>query len=68
MFAEELHKPMIKRLREDKVYAKFKYLAADLTEMGSLSSKNPGFKYLLCVVDAFTKMLLKHSLMELLKK
>ena len=29
--------------------------AADLTEMGSLSSKNKNVKYLLCVIDVFTK-------------
>ena len=29
--------------------------AADLAEMGSLSSKNQGVKYLLCVTDVFTK-------------
>ena len=29
--------------------------AADLAEMGSLSSKNRNVKYLLCVIDVFTK-------------
>ena len=30
-------------------------MVADLAEMGLLSSKNQGVKYLLCVIDAFTK-------------
>ena len=30
-------------------------MAVDLAEMGSLSSKNWGVKYLLCVIDVFTK-------------
>ena len=29
--------------------------AADLVETGSLSSKNKNIKYLLCVIDVFTK-------------
>ena len=29
--------------------------AADLAEMGSLSSKNRNIKYSLCVIDVFTK-------------
>ena len=28
---------------------------SDLAEMGSLSSKNQDFEYLLCVIDVFTK-------------
>ena len=50
--AEELQKPIIQ-----KVYARFKdnIWAADLAEMESLSSKNKNVKYLLCVIDVFTK-------------
>ena len=38
--AEELHKPVIKKLKRRKVYVTFKYniWAADLAEMESLSS------------------------------
>ena len=45
--AQELHKPLIK-----KIYAKFKdnIWAADLVELGSMSSKNTNVKYLLCVL------------------
>ena len=40
--AEELHELVTKKFRRRKVYARFKdnILAADLAEMGSLSSKN----------------------------
>ena len=55
--AEELQKPVIKKHKRRKVYARFKdkIWAADLAEMGSLSSKNKNGKYLLCVIDVFTK-------------
>ena len=46
--AEELHKPVTKKFKRRKVYARFKdnIWAADLAEMGSLSSKNKNVKYL----------------------
>ena len=55
--AEESHKPVIKKLKRRKVYAIFKdnIWATDLAEMESLSSKNKNVKYLLCVIDVFTK-------------
>ena len=55
--AEELHKPVIKKFKRRKVYARFKdnIWAADLAEMESLSSKNKNVKYLLCAIDVFTK-------------
>ena len=39
------------------MYAGFKdsVLSADFADMGSLSSKKRGVKYLLCVIDVFTK-------------
>ena len=48
---------MIKKFKRRKVYARFKdnSWAADLAEMGSMSSKNQDVKYLLCVIDVFTK-------------
>ena len=47
MLTQELHKLVIKRIQKSKVYARFKdnILAADLAEMGSLSSKSQGVKY-----------------------
>ena len=50
--AEELHKPVSKKFKRRKVYAKFKdnIWAADLAGMESLC-----VKYLLCVIDVFTR-------------
>ena len=55
--AQELHKSVIKKFKRRKVYSRFKdnILAADLAQMGSLSSKNRGDKHLLCVIDIFTQ-------------
>ena len=55
--AEELHKPVIKIFKRRKVYVQFKYhfWAEDLAQMGSLSSMNKNVRYLLCVIDVFTK-------------
>ena len=55
--AQELQKPVIKKFMRKKVYVRFKdnIWAADLAEMGSLSSKNKNVKYLLFVIDVFTK-------------
>ena len=56
LLAEELHKPVIKKFKRRKVYARFKdrIWASDLAEMESLSSKNKYVKYLLFVIDDFT--------------
>ena len=55
--AEELDKPVIKKFKRRNVYARCKenIWAADLPEMGSLFSRNNNVKYLLCVIDVFTK-------------
>ena len=47
--AEELRKPIIKKFKRRKVYARFKVniWAGDVAEMGSLSSKNRNVRYLL---------------------
>ena len=45
VLADELRKPVIKE----------NILPADLAEMGPLSFFNGGVKYLLCVIDFFTK-------------
>ena len=54
---EELYKPVIKKVKRWRVYVRFKdnIWHVDLAEMESLSSKNRGVKYLLCVIDVFTK-------------
>ena len=54
--AQELHKPAIKKFKIRRVYLRYKNIwAADLAKMGSLSFKNQGVKYLLCVIDIFTR-------------
>ena len=57
MLAQELCKPVIKTFKRIKVYARLKdsIWAADLAEIRSLFSKNRNVKYLLCVIDVFTK-------------
>ena len=57
ILADELHKPVIKKFNKKKVYSKFKdnIWGVDLADMQSLSRKNKGIKYLLCVIDLFSK-------------
>ena len=57
VLAQELRKPVTKKIRRKKVYARFKdnIWGSDLSEMGSLSSFNHGVKYLLFVIDVSTK-------------
>ena len=55
--ADELHKPIIRKFNKRKVYSQFKdnIWGVDLADMESLSRKNKGIKYLLCVIDLFNK-------------
>ena len=55
--AEELHKPITKNFRKRKVISKGidKIWAADLVEMQKYSKWNKGVKYLLMVIDVFSK-------------
>ena len=55
--AEELHKPIIRKLEKRKVHAAFKYniCGADLPDMQLLSKYNKGIRFLLCVIDVFSK-------------
>ena len=55
-FAEELHKP-IRKIKKRKVYLAFKeyILGADLADMQLISKFNKGFRFLLCVIDIFSK-------------
>ena len=55
--ANELHKPIIRKFNKRKVYSSFKdnIWGADLAEMQLLSKFNKGIKYLLCVIDLFSK-------------
>ena len=55
--AEDLHMPVIKKFKRWKVFVRFKdnVWAADLAEMGSLSSNSRNVKYLLQVIYLFIK-------------
>ena len=54
---EELHEPVTKKFKWKNVYARLKknIWAANLAEIELLSSKNKNVKYLLCVINVFTK-------------
>ena len=55
--AEELHKPIIRKFEKRKVHAAFKdnIWGADLADMQLLSIYNKGIRFLLCVIDNFSK-------------
>jgi len=55
--ADELHKPIIKNFRKRKVFVNGidKILSADLAEMQAFSKFNRGVRYLLTVIDMFSK-------------
>ena len=55
--AEELHKPIIRKLKKRKVYSGFKdnIWGADLADMQLISKFNKGFRFLLCAIDIFSK-------------
>ena len=55
--AKELHKPIIKKFRKRKVYSGFKdnIWGADLADMQLISKLNKRFRFLLCVIDIFSK-------------
>ena len=54
---EELHKPIIKKLKKRKVYSAFKdnIWAADLADVQLISKFNERFRFLLCVIDIYSK-------------
>ena len=55
--AEELHKPIIRKFKKRKVYPGFKgnIWGADLGDMQLISRFNKRFRFLLCVIDIFSK-------------
>ena len=57
ILADELHKPIIKKFDKRKVYSQFKdnIWGVNLADMQSLRRKNKGIKYLLCVIDFYSK-------------
>ena len=55
--ANELHKPIIRKFEKRKVYSTFKdnIWGVDLAHMQLLSKYNKGIRFLLCVIDIFSK-------------
>ena len=55
--AEELHKPIIKNFKRRKVYSSFKdnIWGFDFADMQLISKYNKGIRYLLCVIDLFSR-------------
>jgi len=55
--AEELHKPIKRKFAKRRVIAKGidDIRASDLVQMGKFSQWNNGIKYLLMVIDVFSK-------------
>ena len=55
--AKELHKHIIRNLKKRTVYSGFKdnIWGADLADMQLISKFNKGFRFLLCIIDIFSK-------------
>ena len=55
--AEALHKPIVKNFLKRTLYSGFKYniWGADLADMQLISKFDNGFRFLLCVIDIFSK-------------
>ena len=55
--AEELHKPIVRKFKKRKVYSAFKdnIWSANLGDMQLIIKFNEGFRFLLCVIDIFSK-------------
>ena len=54
---DELHKPIIRKCKRRKFYSSFKVniWGADLADMQLMSKYNKGIRFLLCVIDIFSK-------------
>ena len=55
--AKELHKPIIRNLKKRTVYTGFRDIiwGADIADMQLISNFNKGVRFLLCVIDIFSK-------------
>ena len=55
--AEELHKPIIRKFEKRKVYSSFRdnIWGADVADMQLLSKFNKGFRFLLCIINSYSK-------------
>ena len=54
--AEELHKPIIRKFKKEQFIQDLKIIwSANLADMQLISKFNKGFRFLLCVIDIFSK-------------
>ena len=55
--AKELHKPIIRKFKKRKAYFGFRdnTWGADLADVQLISKFNKGFRFLLCVIEVFSK-------------
>ena len=55
--AEELHKPVVRKFMKRKLYSSFidNIWGADLADVQLISKFNKGIRFLLCVIDIFSK-------------
>ena len=55
--AEELHKPIIRKIKKRKLYSIIigNICSTDLADMQLISKLSKGFRILLCVIDIFSK-------------
>ena len=55
--ADKLHKPIIRKFKNRKVYSSFKdnIWGVDLADIQLISKHNKGIRYILCVIDLFSK-------------
>ena len=55
--AEQLQKPLIEKFKRRKLFSSFKdnIWGTDLADMQLISKFNKGFRFLLCVIDIFSK-------------
>ena len=56
--SEELPKPLIRKFENKKVHSSFKYniWGADIVDMQWVSNFNKRFRFLLCVIDIYSKL------------
>ena len=54
---EELHKPILRKFQKRKVHSFFRdnICDADVANIPLVSKFNKGFRYLLCVIDIYSK-------------
>ena len=55
--ANELYRPITKKLKEHKIYFSFRYsnCAVDLADMQLISKYNMEVRFLLCIIDIYCK-------------